>query len=586
MKIKCTENLTIYYLDDSEYDNAKLKNDCLRKAATDYVAFAADGRIREDKLLQIYWENIERKDKLVAAFFRGVQISKTDYSGAFELVSLPIEALLFYKGLTRKAGAYNEKLIARTDFELLCRLTEYTDECILSDIIQENEQNEPAEAGGEWAYTSAYMIRRHLGGLHKLGLTDQVFRLFCTYMMSIDRFSVFRQYVNMFLSDEKAYERVARQTAPFAVIRGDGTCGGVLRRFADDLSEELEECGQAVIRLDEHFDEYKKLQSTVCKGIVGFQAPALESDFFKKIHGAKFQFLFDNPLHFGELLRNLPNDYYILCQDADYADSVRKYYHTEHAIQFPPAGIARDMRSGQRPYDIVFIGSYFEDCGDSLEGDNRIFYDYMLCHPEITFEQGIREVFYRESDQMQTDSDGDSFVRKAFELKTACRMVIGHFRNAVVTAILEAGFELHVYGEAWDCYPFKEGYRLVIHPQVTVDESLEELGKAKIGLNIMSWHKAGMTERIANIMLSGAVCLTEETSYLREHMTDGENIRFFNLTQLERLPDVIRGLLREDKVREKIAENAYRKAMTEHTWHIRAEQLIDLAENADETTRF
>jgi hypothetical protein len=30
----------------------------------------------------------------------------------------------------------------------------------------------------------------------------------------------------------------------------------------------------------------------------------------------------------------------------------------------------------------------------------------------------------------------------------------------------------------------------------------------------MTWHKAGMTERIANICLSGAVCLSERTEYL------------------------------------------------------------------------
>ena len=45
----------------------------------------------------------------------------------------------------------------------------------------------------------------------------------------------------------------------------------------------------------------------------------------------------------------------------------------------------------------------------------------------------------------------------------------------------------------------------------------------KVGLNIMTWHKYGMTERIANICLSGAVCLTDSSEYLRNNFNNNEN---------------------------------------------------------------
>lgn len=580
MDINRIEDLSIYCLNSCEYEDAELKNRCLREASTHYVAFATEESIDHEEILRVYRSKVSENGDSVIAFCRKAMAGEVDYSSVFGLLSSTVTALLFPKKLVRETGAYNEKLHALTNYELLCRLVRQTNKCILSDVTQVGCISNSIEVNEQWAYTAAYIIRHHLDSLHALGLTDDVFQTFCKSMEEIELFSFFQHYVNIFLSDQKAYERIARQTAPFVILRGDETCGGVMQKFADDLYDGLVDCGQAVIMLNEQFKDHDKLQNMVCKGIVGFQTPALEIDFFRKINGPKFQFWFDYPLHFKNILRDLPEEYYILCQDSGYATLIRKYYNTENAIQFPPGGIRRELRHTERPYDIVFVGGYFEDETDSLEGDARDFYNYMLRHPEITFEQGIGELFF----DGQQEIDKESFVEKAISMKKACRMVIGHFRNAVITTILEAGFTLHVYGDEWKNYKAKDKYNLIIHPQVTVDESLKELSKAKIGLNVMSWHKAGMTERVANIMLSGAVCLSEKTSYIGENMIDGEDIQCFNLTRLDQLPIIITQLLSDDEAREKIASNAYRKAMSDYTWNIRAKQLIELAENADKAS--
>lgn len=574
MDVKCIENLSIYYLNEHEYEDAKLKNLCLRQAATTYVAFVAGSNTEEEDILRVYKNEADLNGNSIITICHGMQRKEIDYAGIFELLSVPIHALLFPKSLIKITGAYNDKLYAQTDFELLCRLIRHTNKCILSDTVQMGYSKEINE---RWIFASAFIFRHHLNSLHALGLTDRIFKLFCKSMEEKGVFVGFRLQINKFLSDEKIYERVAGRTAPFVVLRGDDTCNGVLQKFADDLCDALIEYGQAVIKVDDQFKEHEKLQNMVCKGIVGFQSSALEIDYFRELHGPKFQFWFDNPLHFKKILRNLPEEYYILCQDANYASLIRKYYHTQNAIQFPPGGVARENKCTERPYDIVFMGSYFADRDASLKGEAEVFYDYMLKNPELTFEQGIRELFYGG----QEESDNDAFVEKAISLKPACRMVIGHFRNTVITTILKAGFSLHVYGDDWKNYKTKEGYKLVIHPHVTVDESLKELSRSKIGLNIMSWHKAGMTERVANIMLSGAVCLSEETSYLKENMIVGEEIMCFSLTQLERLPDMISMLLSNAGIRERIASNAYRKAMAEYTWQNRAKQLVELTENVN-----
>ena len=53
--------------------------------------------------------------------------------------------------------------------------------------------------------------------------------------------------------------------------------------------------------------------------------------------------------------------------------------------------------------------------------------------------------------------------------------------------------------------------------------------QSKLSLNIMSWHKAGFTERMANIMLAGAVLVTDDTRYLEGRYENGKDLVSFGL---------------------------------------------------------
>lgn len=587
--------LTVFDLDCAEFEEAELKNRCLVRSTTPYIAYVLHSAVSEDALLEALaiQKALLSADESVLILFTagGTGIAEPDYAGVFEMLSAPVAALLFSKGLVRQSGAFNPGFSAKTNFELLCRMVKETGRCTVIDIAgEEHEEEKRAESSADEqeAYTLAYMVRHHLNSLHAMGITDRIFTLFCEYAQSKGIFQVFQEKVNRFLSDGNEYEKNARQTAPFVILRGDDTCGGVLQGFADDLSDGLAQNGQAVLVLDSDFTQYEMLRNMVCKGVVGFQSRAIEIDFFRNIRGPKFQFWFDNPFCFDEMLRDLPEEYYILCQDANYAAWIRDYYHTRNAIQFPPGGKVRreaadGMQDGmparqERPYDIVFVGSCFRDDTGALTGMEREFYDYMLAHPKETFEQGLSGMLGERRSEYSTEA----FVKLNYSLRAAGRMVIGHYRNLVISTILDAGFTVHVYGDSWEDYQGGDRTNLVIHPQVTVEESLEELHKARIGLNIMSWHKAGMTERIANIMLSGAVCLTEDTEYLREHMQEGEELVSFRPDRLEELPAKIQDLLEHPEKREKIAAQAYRRAAAEFTWERRAEALLALSECAVE----
>ena len=108
-----------------------------------------------------------------------------------------------------------------------------------------------------------------------------------------------------------------------------------------------------------------------------------------------------------------------------------------------------------------------------------------------------------------------------------------------------------------------------------MDESLEVYAQSKVSLNIMSWHKDGFTERVANIMLAHTVLLTDKTTYLEENYINGQELVMFSLDEIEKLPEIIKNMLSQDKL-EQIAEAGYQKTLKYHTWSYQTEELLDV----------
>ena len=95
---------------------------------------------------------------------------------------------------------------------------------------------------------------------------------------------------------------------------------------------------------------------------------------------------------------------------------------------------------------------------------------------------------------------------------------------------------------------------------------------------MMSWHKNALTERIANSMLQKAVVITDRNPYLESQFQDGQDIIYYDLDQMDKLPARIQRLLQSPERISEIGENGYQKAAKYHTWDCRAKELIQIAE--------
>lgn len=587
------EMLDFLELDKEKIEDAFLKNDFIGRTKAPYFVLIDKTVTNRPQVSEILEETGLLSEYQTVLFAEDIgDGAEMDLAAVMRHPQMRIYALVVKKSLLERTGSFHEMLEQYNTYEFLCRAAAET--TVFGIPCAEEAAGESGkDMGGSKAITEekasialtfAYIARLHMVRLQAQGILNDVFTGLIDYVTCLGCSQEFSNEMGVMLDSFADFEKLARNTAPYLIFVGDNTCYSVPKRFAAALSDELAELGQAVITTDGRHGEWNTGDDAniavppVLKGVVGFQMGVLERDIFRGMACPKYQFWFDNPIYFTDMFHDLPKEYYILSQDADYADYIKRYYGTEHALQFPPAGEDAGYAKNQdRPYDVAFIGSYRNqwDIG-AFTDEERKFYEYMKCHPDVNFEEGYRQ-YLNENMTNGLPCDNNHDIRAGLEsVKNACRAVTSYYRDAVIRILTGAGIDVHVYGDSWQNFHLEREENLIRHAEVSVEESLEVLGHTKIGLNVMTWHKAGMTERIANIMLSGAVCLSDESVYLRENYSDGDELLLFRLSEVADLPEKVLGLLRDEDRRRQMAAKAYERAKKEHTWRKRAEEFLAL----------
>lgn len=448
--------------------------------------------------------------------------------------------------------------------------------------------------------TYAYIIGRYAARLRADGVFDAALMRYVREAQDFGVQEYFMGLLEKMVSRQKEYYEIDDASRPVLIYMGDPICFDVLISFAHNFADELQKHGIPVIIYDMAKEGTTGLAEFVggrFRAVVGFQT-ALFSVRMKNsdelvnnlISAPKINFLYDHPLylyyHFTLELEN----YYVLTQDEDYASYINKHYPLiKKSFHLPPAGIelsdSERVRWEDKIYDIVFVASYHDYRERTLaletQTDSQIkpvakkLLEKMKAEPDMTAEEALAAVLAESGTVVSTNEFG-VLLNKCMD---ACRVVMFYYREKVMETMLDAGLTIHAFGESWKNCPLSCRSNLVIHPDVSYAEGIRIMAQSKIALNVMSWHKAGMTERIANTMLNGTVCLTDKTRYLEKHFRDGKDIVMFELARLDSLPAKVKELLADDARMRSIAAAGYENASKNHRWSDRAESFIDMLDN-------
>ena len=293
----------------------------------------------------------------------------------------------------------------------------------------------------------------------------------------------------------------------------------------------------------------------------------------------------DHPYYYHERLCDLPEHYHHIsidkCQEAYFKEFYPEFHHQGF---LPLAGTCLEKEQSEddvecvRTMDVVMTGNYTPPsfCEPHINWINEeyaAFYrgiiEDLIQNPNQTVEAAELRHCEREMGKTPYDEIRIAMHRMIF----IDLYVRNYWRGEVVKTLVDAGITVDVFGKGWEELCCEKPEYLRIHPQITSEECLKQLQKAKISLNVMPWFKDGAHDRVFNSILNGAVCVSDKSKYLCEELEDGEGVVYYDLTDLTSLPQNMQDLLHDDHKMQEILKKGVAKVQKYHTWDARAKQI-------------
>lgn len=292
----------------------------------------------------------------------------------------------------------------------------------------------------------------------------------------------------------------------------------------------------------------------------------------------------DHPFFYPELFALRPRTFCQVCIDRLHQRYITRF-HPEAGKSFflPLAGTSLYPEGDylpvtERKYDVVFAANfapkedferYITRGGKEYEAFYRSIIEELLRHPQRP-DDAVMEEYLRREFPDATDKELRETMANMIFIDTYIR---SYFREKAVQLLVDAGIHVHCIGHGWERLACKSPENLTFEPNTDSHTCLLRLAEAKISLNVMPWFKDGAHDRVFNAMANGSLCLTDGSRYLKEILSDGENVVFYDLSQIEKLPETAHALLSQPEKMQKIACQGYLLTMAGHTWQHRAATL-------------
>ena len=372
---------------------------------------------------------------------------------------------------------------------------------------------------------------------------------------------------------------------------------GALRDYADLLIQKMKEDKHEVVVVDRAVPgEWEKVTDIVDESfdiVFSLQAVAYKVKCKLDECGKKYDDITyvcvcgDHPIYVDYWLKKMKDHkktVFIVSDDNQY-NYLKKYYPQIHSDLFLPLAGTSLYPDGSYPsfedrtYDVVFTGNFtpkeeFDQYIDRLGEEYAVFYRSMLTeliqNPQLADDAVMEAHLHREF----PDASNEEIRKTIANMIFIDAYIRFYFREKIIKTLVDHKINIHCVGKGWNRLQCKHPEYLTFEEGQLSKGCLERIANAKISLNIMPWFKDGAHDRVFNSMANGAVCVTDTSRYLCCELTDRENVIFYDLSNIEALPDLVNSILQNPKKAKKIARNAYTLTMRKHTWANRANDLL------------
>lgn len=515
-------------------------------------------------------------------------------------------------------GNLNHKLAAKQNYEFLLRAAKKYSVTAIGDASHMNACSGQPDSPWESYRTDCYIAGKYQQELLSSGYFNPVME---TLLQEAFRFPASMNasaWLEEMISHGPEYYAIDDDTLPILIYRGSEVCFNILDLFADEMAKELLRCRQRIEIFDVEKEGNPALTRLIgrrFKAVIGIQTHVfsiLMQDKKTCLHdliaGPKYNMILDHPAWMKEHISNGPKEYYLLTHDRNYLSFASRYYkNIKQSFYFPPGGVSLEDAAQIHPmpesaaesaplplsssvpqtkqFDLTFIGSYYDYRKRLalIHSYNRFhrflaarFLRFMCQNPDEPAEQAFQQAL----EHYRIHLNDEDFLRLFYEMRQVCFCAMTYYREKIIRTLLEAGITIHVYGDTWKNAPFQSCKNLIRHPAVSPREGLEIMERSRISLNIMSWHKDGLTERVLNAMLCQSAVLSDRSSILEDIFVNGQDLILFSLKQLDTLPALIRELLSDEERLWEITMSGYENARKNHRWKNRAKAFLQILEQS------
>lgn len=254
-------------------------------------------------------------------------------------------------------------------------------------------------------------------------------------------------------------------------------------------------------------------------------------------------------------------------------------------VLFLPHAVERElappMKDVPRKYEVVMLSSGIDFEAIAKDWPNQ--YPKSICnvmYEAIELSLSDQEIsciqaFIQIMDRHTTESKITPGVINYPEIIDQIEIYVkGRERVELVRAIKDA--PIHLFGSSIDIWQkyLKNKSNVIFHEAVDFDKAVEIMKESKIVLNSCAWLKDGAHERILAGLACGALVLTHENIYMREHFKDDFSIAFYQMGRWDKANQKINDYLAHPEKMEKVAERGRDIVMRKHTWDQRAKSLL------------
>lgn len=337
-------------------------------------------------------------------------------------------------------------------------------------------------------------------------------------------------------------------------------------------------------------ETFNKMLDEDVKIIIGINGTGMNM----MIHGIPFYSVLNSPYcalykaspaYYHDNLIASTQDSYTFFSDEKYVEcALRQYPNLKNISVLPFGGIENGnvpKKWNERTKDVIYLGDYVnpQNILDRIDNIKNTEFsnltlkviERVLGNFDLTIDKAFADILLENYSESFKE---ECCIYMPYLSLLANEYIESYFVVHVIKVLIRAGIKVEVFGENWFEFESDDKQNLVIHGDVNETERSEVMSTAKIVLNIMPCSKHGCNDIIFTTMLSGAVCVTNLSTYIENEFSDNENIITYDFEQLSNLPELIRNLQKDDVNAERIANAGYERAKEKHTWKNRIKEII------------